>query len=333
MSGTAVTAAIVAIGDELVAGETVDTNSSWLAEQLRGLGIESVERRVVGDDVSAIARTLRELAAMSDIVVATGGLGPTADDLTRFALAEVVSPGTELISDPIALAHLDRIFSRRHRPMPQTNKVQALRPVPCTWLANPRGTALGLAGRLDKCQIFCLPGPPREMHGVFRKEVVAQLPKGDGRVLRLELVHAFGMGESTAAERLGTLLARDAVPQVGITVSNSTVTARIRGIGTPDEAERIAQATATAIETRWAPYAFGRGETTLSAAAGAALQRAKRTLVTAESCTGGLLGAMIVEVPGSSAYYQGGWITYTDVLKTELLGVAAALLDHHGAVS
>jgi nicotinamide-nucleotide amidase len=326
-------AAIIAIGDELVGAEKTDLNSDWLVKTLAGRAIVCRERRIVPDDRSMIAEAIRELTPQCDILITTGGLGPTPDDLTRYGLGDVVSPGRDLISDEAANRRLERWFAKRVGSMPESNRLQALRPEPCSWLANPRGTALGLAARIGECRVYCLPGPPHEMQGMFCDEVLPQLAAHGGRVLRAELVHAFGIAEADAAERLGEILARDADPQVGITVSGSIVSARLRATGPPEEADRLIETASSAIEERWQPWAYGRGETTLAEAMGAELLRAGRTLATAESCTGGLLGKFIVDVAGSSAYYRGGWVTYTDALKTACLGVPAELIADHGAVS
>ncbi len=328
-------AAILSIGDELFDAPGADGNGPWLAEELRSRAVDTVERRIVGDDREPIAGAVREMSARADLLITTGGLGPTPDDLTRFALGDVLCPGESLVADPRAKAHLEARFRRAGRTMPRSNLLQALRPPAMEFLDNPLGTAMGLAGRAGPCQVFALPGPPHEMRAMFRDQVVPRLPPPppEGRVAISGCVHAFGLGESAAAEMLGGILERGREPLVGITLSRGIVTARIRATGPPAEARGRLDAAAWRILELWAPWSYGRDGATLASAAGALLAASGSTVATAESCTGGLLGGAIVDVPGSSTWYAGGWVTYSDDLKRSCLGVRAELLAAHGAVS
>jgi nicotinamide-nucleotide amidase len=329
-----VRAAILSIGDELILGQTIDSNPVWLARELAARAITAVERRLVPDDRGAIAQAIRELAGRCDVVLTTGGLGPTPDDLTREALGDVLAPGRPLETDAAGISHLTAWFERTGRPAGPSNLRQAERPWNTRLLPNPGGTAPGIAGAVDDCLIFALPGPPSEMHTMFHEQVLPALPgSAAGKVLLTACVHAYGLPESTAAERLGPLGERGGMPQVGIAVHESTVTARVQAMGTRQEAEGVLEEYAERIVQRWRPFAYGRDDESLSFAVGRLLQEARRTLVTAESCSGGLLGKMIVDVAGSSSYYLGGWVTYGDALKTRCLGVPAETLSEHGAVS
>ncbi len=326
--------AIVSIGDELIDGASSDTNGPWLAGRLLSGGASVFERRVVGDDRADIAAAITALADRSDAILLTGGLGPTADDLTRFALADALCPGTELVRDATAVAQLESFFRGRGRTMPESNLVQALRPATMRFLPNPHGTAMGLAGSLGSCLVFSLPGPPHEMQPMFADHVGGVLPWPRGAPVRRSLlVHACGLGESAAAELLGDILDRGRRPLVGITVSDAIVTARINAVGPASEAEAALRTTRRGILDRWQPYAFGEGEQTLASAAGVLIAEGGLTLATAESSSGGLLGSSIVEVAGCSQWYRGGWVTYSDDLKRGSLGVPAAMLAAHGAVS
>ncbi len=329
-----VRATVLAIGDELTLGANVDTNTAWLAAELLERSIETVEHRTVPDDRAAIADAIRALAGHSDVLIITGGLGPTDDDLTRHALGDVVAPGETLVTDPAAAARLERWFTGRGGAMPAANLVQAQRPRPMQLIPNPHGTAPGLSGRLDGCRIFAMPGPPREMKPMFLDQVAGALPRGAGAVtIRSGTVHLYGLGESHAAERLGDLTRRDRQPTIGTTASSGIITARIRSVGTGAATADDLDAALAAVERAWAPYCFGRGETTLAEATGELLRANGSTLVTAESCTGGWLGKTIVDVPGASDWYAGGWVTYTNRMKTLCLDVPEALLARHGAVS
>lgn len=326
-------AAFLSIGDELVEGQAPELNASWLAAQLAEHAVDVVELRVVPDDRAAIASAIRELAARCDVLIATGGLGPTPDDLTRFALGDVVAPGRELVTDEAALARLERVFARHALPMPLSNLGQTQHPVGTRMLPNPRGTAPGIAARVEGTAVFCLPGPPAEMQPMFAEQVVPQLAVPRDLVCLRGRVHAYGLGESAAAQRLGEITDRGREPRVGFTVSRAVLTARIRAGGAGDEAKRELDSTCRRILELWAPYAYGTDGESLASGVGALLVDARRTLAAAESCTGGWLGKTIVDVPGSSAYFLGGWVTYSDALKTSCLGVPAKLLAAHGAVS
>lgn len=327
-------AATLSIGDELAIGQIDDTNARWIAGRLAAEGAFRIEHRTVGDDRARIASAIRDLAGLCDLLVITGGLGPTLDDLTREALNDCCADGRPMVEDAAARASLDRWFRGRGRAMPASNLVQALRPENARCLDNPEGTAPGLLAAVGACRVVCLPGPPREMQPMFEREVLPIVAAAlGGRTMPTIAVHSFGMGESALAERLGERMRRDAEPTVGTTASNAVVTARIRAHGPRDEALARAEAMADEVERLWRPYAFGRGETTLGAAAVDELRRRGHTVAVAESCTGGLLGAHLTSVAGASDVVLGGVIAYANEVKVEQAGVARSTLAAHGAVS
>ncbi len=324
-------AAILSIGDELMLGQSIDTNSGWVSARLAELGVRCREHRTVGDDRGLIAAAMRSLREGSDLLLVTGGLGPTADDLTRFALGDVVDPGGELQCDAAAMRELERWFAGRPGGMPPANRVQAMRPSPATLVANPHGTAPGLRLEDPRGLLVCLPGPPREMQPMFESVVTPWIRERSSAVLHTAVVPSVGLGESDAAARLGELMDRDRDPLVGTTASGGVVSARIRSSG-PGAEERVAAMVAEVV-ARWHPYAFAREPESLAAAVGRRLLAAGRRLVTCESCTGGGLGSMLTAVPGSSGWYRGGWVTYDNAMKSQQLGVPAELIERHGAVS
>lgn len=326
-------AALLAIGDELVMGQNLDTNSQWLSEQLAAHGIMPIEHRTVADDRDAIAACLHDLIVHVDLIIMTGGLGPTDDDLTRHALADVVAPGEPLATDPEASAWLEKWFRGRGKSLAQINLVQAQRPVTMRCLPNPNGTAPGLAGEHEGTLLFALPGPPREMEPMFREHVIPALPRSTDGVIRTAIVQEYGLGESDAASRLDELTERSRHPLIGTTASESIVSARIRAVGLPSEVDRRINADIERIEKAWSPYVFGRGEQTLAESALTLLRENNATLATAESCTGGWLGKRLVDIAGSSDVYRGGWVTYSNEMKASCLAVPAGLIDSHGAVS
>ncbi len=327
-------AAILSIGDELVFGQTLDRNSAWLSERLASIGIATIEHRTVGDDLGEIAEAYRSLAARATLVVSTGGLGPTVDDLTREAMAIAFDGSPALVEDAAALASIERWFAGRTRPMPESNRRQALRPASASVMPNAHGTAPGLSIERDGLRVFALPGPPREMQPMFEAQVEPRLAAArSGEAIATETVHAFGDGESSLAERIADLMERGRNPSVGTAASPGRVTARIRATGSSAVAASMAAAMAEEVARRWSPFAYGRGETTLPEAAASAVLAAGCTLSVAESCTAGLIGEMIVSVSGASRFFEGGWIVYSNALKSSQLGVPEALIAAHGAVS
>jgi nicotinamide-nucleotide amidase len=310
------------------------TNSQWLSSRLTELGILPVEHATVPDDLRATTAAILRLAAAADLVISTGGLGPTADDLTRAALAAAM--GQDLVEDADALAQVQGRFVGR--PMPAINRLQAQRPARASILPNPTGTAPGLRGTVEvggrEVEVFCLPGPPREMRPMFASAVAPLLRPV--RFIRTKSLLTFGHGESEIATRLGDLMDRRRNPTVGTTASHGIVSCRIR-YESPDASSASAATadlaiadTAAIIESKLGPYIFGQDSDTLPSVILSLLKPRGQTLATVESCTGGLLGAMITETPGSSAVYRGGWVTYTNELKQQQVGVPAAIFSATG---
>lgn len=348
-------ATIVAVGDELTLGQRVDTNSAWISGRLAELGVHARHHVTVDDDAERLTAALRQAVAQAPLVVVTGGLGPTADDLTREALARAT--GDVLLEDAVALEAVRAWFAGRGTPMPEPNRVQALRPGRGRCLANPHGTAPGLHVWLEPgaeywdgaegrgCDVFALPGPPAEMKPMFEAAVAPAIVAP--RVVRTRLVAAVGLGESAVAERLGVLMARDREPLVGTTASGGIVSVRMREERSRSEGRRERDArggdrdaldlTEAEVRRRLGACVFtpegGTGEETLAAVVLELLRRRGERLVVAESCTGGGLGAMLTDEPGASDVFVGGVISYSNELKTGLLGVGSELLATHGAVS
>lgn len=330
-------AAVLSIGDELVRGQTLDTNSRLLSSRLMALGIETVEHATVGDDLDALVGAMKRLAIRAPLVIATGGLGPTDDDLTRDALAAVL--GDRLVEDPDALAQLSERVRSRGREVSAAQRKQALRPERARCLRNDFGTAPGLFARVRiedaEADIFCLPGPPGELVPMWESLVVPQLRPEPGLTIRTRFLKLVGIPEAEAASRVPGIMARDASPQVGITASGGILTWRIRYRGPlpPAAAESEVDRVAQRIIDAMGEHVYAQGEVTLAAAVLEALKAQGQMLATVESCTGGLLGAQLTSVPGSSAVFAGGFVTYTNALKQSLVGVRAETLAAHGAVS
>jgi nicotinamide-nucleotide amidase len=326
-------AIILSIGDELILGQTVDTNSAWLSAQLAAVGCDILAHATVPDDQPAIERAILSASEQCDFLVITGGIGPTADDLTRQALAAVLRQPLEL--NETWLAKLEDFFRTRRRPMPQSNRIQAMIPRDATIILNSNGTAAGIDATLGKCRVFVMPGVPKEMKPMFLSDILPHIRQSTGgAVILSRTLHTFGLGESAVAERLGDLMKRDRNPSVGTTVSGGVVSLRINArFGDSSTAQREISQTAEACREVLGNLIYGEDEKTLAEVIGQLLSEKSQSVATAESCTGGLLAKFITDVPGSSKYFQRGWITYSNEAKTELLGVDPSILEQHGAVS
>ncbi len=327
-------AEIISIGSELVSGQSLDTNSRWLSQELGALGIATAFHTTIGDDLDDNVAVFRAAADRADLVLTTGGLGPTQDDLTRDALARAAGVG--LREDPDSLAAIAALFARRHRTMAERNRVQALFPEGAEPLPNAIGTAPGIWMRVGRGMFACMPGVPSEMRLMFTDQVVHRL-RGLGWIERIFVhrkISLFGRGESDVEADALDLTARGHVPEIGITVHDATISFRIRGEGsTVDEAWRQTDEAVALIRLRFGPLVLGEGTTDVADALVAELARAGATLATAESCTGGLVAHLITAIPNVSPYYPGGVVSYSNQAKTELLDVPAELIQTHGAVS
>ena len=263
-------AEIISIGDELTSGQRLDTNSRWLSEQLGNLGVKAVFHTTVGDSMSDNVDAFRTAARRVDIVVATGGLGPTADDLTREAMAEAFHSPLEL--RPEALEHIESLFARRKRPMPERNRSQAMFPVGARTIDNPHGTAPGIdlvvanamQGGSGECRLFSLPGVPAEMMQMYAAVVEPRLVQEMGVGAKRWYFHClkvFGIGESDVEKQLPDLIRRDRDPIVGITVSKATITLRIAALcANQSEFQAKIQPTIEEIQSQLGLLVFGQGE-------------------------------------------------------------------------
>ncbi len=327
-------AEILSIGTEITTGQNLDTNSQWLSRQLSALGIHTGFHTTVADDRGDNVAAFRAATSRAALVIATGGLGPTADDLTREVVAALA--GVPLVEDAAALEHLRGLFAARNRTMPDRNRVQASFPRGATIVPNPEGTAPGIWLEVGEALLLCLPGVPREMRTMFEGWALPRLAArfGGGRATVFRVVKCFGSGESNVEERLGDMIRRGRDPEIGITASEATISLRIVAHGaTPAEAAAKAEPDVRAIREKLGELVFGEGTDELQGAVGALLAAKGRTVATAESCTGGLVGHLLTEVPGSSAYYLGGVVAYANEAKIAHLGVAPELIARHGAVS
>ena len=325
-------AVILSIGTELVSGLRLDTHSRDIARALMAVGLD-VARHVTVDDVQRdVEAALGAACAEADVVVATGGLGPTLDDCTREALAAVM--GEPLEEDAGARAHLEAWAKARGRTLSPSNLRQALLPRGARTIANPVGTALGIDARVGRARVFCMPGVPAEMARMLSEEVLPALrAAGGGRVTLVRTVRTHGMPESIVGERLADLMAPGRRPHVGTAVHGGRIDIHIYATGRRDEVVRLLDADAADVRRRLGDAVYGEDEDRLETAVAALLAARRATLALAESCTGGLVAAKLVAVPGISAHLLEGVVCYADESKVRTAGVPEELIEAHGAVS
>lgn len=341
-SQSAMKTEILSIGSELVRGQNLDTNAHWLSRRLLSAGIDVHFHSTVGDDLDDNVAVFRAALDRSELVIATGGLGPTADDLTREALARVAD--VELLLDNASLEHITAMFRARNRPMPDRNRVQAYFPAGATPIPNPNGTAPGIWMPLRRTSsnasgeslVVCLPGVPTEMFAMMDEWVLPRLRErfAAGRAIVQKALHCFGAGESHIEEKLGDLTRRGRRPEVGITASEATISIRITAqAASSEEAQAVIDPDAAFVRERLGPLVYGEDDDQLHTSVARLLEEKKCTLATAESCTGGLVGHLLTEVAGVSRHYLGGVVAYSNEAKRDLLAVPAELLERYGAVS
>ncbi len=329
-------AAILSTGDELTTGRTVDTNATFISDQLVANGVDVVAVIVVGDYPERITWAWRQAMQQAELVVSTGGLGPTVDDLTTETLA--VLAGRRLILNQEVSDRIRQMFAAMGRTMPENNLKQAQFPEGATILPNPLGTAPGYRLELDtewgRRYCIVMPGVPREMKPMLENEVLPWLrtERGSREIYLSHTFQTFGISESALDEQVagavdpaqGRIAFRAAFPQVSV---------RVTVHGQPGEAEVRLERAAARLRERIGPYCYGEGDTSMEEVVGHLLREKKMTLAVAESCSGGLIGHRLTNVPGSSDYVLGDVVAYANSVKESALGVRAATLAAYGAVS
>ncbi len=320
------TAILLAQGDEVLTGRTVDTNSAWLAERLTHLGVRVLRIAAVGDDLEAIRHQVVRALRSADLVISTGGLGPTDDDLTAAAVAAALEVPLEEHAE--ALASMERIFAAHGFTMTSVNRKQARLPRGCVVLDNRWGTAPGFQVEHRGATAAFVPGVPREMRAFWRHHLAPWVVEHLGAApVRLVTFRCMGIAESRAQERLGDLVLPEGL-SLGYRSLDPEIQVRLRlPAGHPVEPAIVA------VRERLGPACFGVDSGSLAEVVGEALLSRSETLATAESCSGGLLSALVTEVAGASRYFIEGACVYANAAKVRTCGVPEALLTEHGAVS
>jgi nicotinamide-nucleotide amidase len=325
-------AAVLTIGTEITRGEIVDSNAAWLAARLTALGFEVLAIDTVDDDRERIIDALKRLADRARVVVVTGGLGPTTDDLTAECAA--IAAGVKLTRHEPSLEHIRRRLALFGRTLTPSNAKQADVPEGADVLGNPVGTAPAFAVRLGRADCYFMPGVPKEMKPIFDDLVTPRIgPLATDDSFQIVL-RTYGLPESVVGERLVGLEAQNPGLVIGYRASFPEVEVKVRVRSTDRNAARAAaERVANEVRTRLGEFVYGEQDDTFPSAVGRALRSRGYTLAVAESCTGGLIGALVTEVPGSSDYLLFDAVTYSNASKERVLGVPSEILIGHGAVS
>ncbi len=327
-------AEIISIGDELLVGQVVNTNSTWIARQLNEIGIPVVQISAIADDATAIKTALDEAFSRADVILVTGGLGPTKDDITKHTLCEYFS--TNLVFHQPSFENIERLFTLRGAKIIEVNRRQAEIPANCTPFLNQYGTAPGMWFKKDNKVLVSLPGVPFEMEAMMEKDVLPRLAGGiNDRIVVHKTILTQGIGESALAElieawevNLPGNMKLAYLPQPGI------VRLRLTAYGESKEKTlQEVEQQVSSLRKLIPDLIFGYGNDTLEEVTGRLLKEKNLTLSTAESCTGGYLSHLVTSVPGSSDYYTGSVIAYSNRIKEEMLGVSGKTLEEFGAVS
>jgi len=327
-------AEIITIGDELLYGQTLDTNAAYIGEGLTALGIEVKYKSAVGDDVKEIAAAVKLAMERSDIVITTGGLGPTPDDVSKKAICDYF--GRKLVLHEDILRKVENWYAKKGVEMPEIVRSQALLPEGTKPLSNDWGTAPGIFLEEKGKLFFALPGVPIEMERIFDSGIVPILKERipGGRVIAFRKIRTAGISEARLHEKLSSILEESGDVGIAFLPTSSGVDLRLTiKSNNPTEAQRKLDDFEKKIQGKLERYIYGAGEETLEKAVGDLLREKKLTVAVAESCTGGLLGKKITNISGSSDYFLGGVISYSDELKMKLLGVPKEILEKEGAVS
>jgi nicotinamide-nucleotide amidase len=327
-------AEVITIGDEILYGQTLDTNTQWIGQKLNEIGIRIKRKISIGDQKQEILNALQEAQDRADIVLITGGLGPTKDDITKHTLAEYF--GTTLVRNEEALAHITALFESRGRQITPTNEKQADLPAACTMIRNSMGTAPAMWFERDHTIFVSMPGVPYEMKCIMEEEILPRLRSHFMLpVIVHQMIQTVGIGESWLSDMIAEW--EDQLPEhirLAYLPSFGKVKLRLTGLGEDQQSLRAQVDEQVAkVLPLISKYVFGLGDISLEVAIANMLMEAGKTVALAESCSGGFIAHSLTSMAGSSAYFQGALVPYHNILKEEVLGVSGETLKDHGAVS
>jgi nicotinamide-nucleotide amidase len=327
-------AEIISIGDEILIGQIVNTNAAWMSRQLNLANVRVRYLSVVGDEAEDLRRSLDLALSRANVVLLTGGLGPTHDDITKKVVAEYFD-SAEMVTDEKVLAHIKALFQRRNIRLTPINETQALVPQRATVLWNEYGTAPGLLFERDGRYCILMPGVPFEMQHIMSERVLPFLrSRNRNATIRHRTIRTAGIGESVLFEKLSPIAELEKFGKIAFLPHFSAVDVRISVYATDAaEAEQRLRAAEEYILARAGQSVYGFDDDTLEAVIGRLLIEKKATLAVAESCTGGLVAHRLTNVSGSSQYFDRGIVTYSNAAKMQILGVPEEILQQHGAVS
>lgn len=327
------TAEIIAIGSELLTPSKIDTNSLWITEKLNEIGIEVKLKTIVGDDELRLEETIRDAIKRSDVIITTGGLGPTEDDITRPVSAQAI--GRQLVYIDELEQQLREKFGKMGREMPETNKRQAFIIEDTEIIPNPNGTAVGMFAKLDEKSFVILPGPPRENQPMFESFVLPRLKEKSGEIfVKRKLLRVSGMGESAVDEAISPIYKAYQNVDTSILFNKSEIEVYLTAQSNSEtKAEAVLNELSSKIVEKLGVAVFTTDGEMMEAVVGRLLKERKETLSLAESCTGGLVAQRITEVSGSSEYFMEGVVTYANEAKIRALSVPNELIEKFGAVS
>ena len=326
-------AEIIAIGSELLTPTKTDTNSLWLTGKLNEIGIEVKLKTVVGDDKSRLEATIRDALTRSDIVISTGGLGPTEDDITRTVSARAID--RKLVYHDDIEADLRVRFRKWGREMPEINKRQAFVIEGAEILPNPNGSAVGMAVEIEDKYFVILPGPPRENQPMFENFILPKLRRAAGEIyVKRRILRVGGMGESAVDEAIAPIYKEYETVETSILFNKSEIEIHLSAQSNSEtEADRTLEELAAKIIEKLGIAVFSRNGELMEEVVGKLLKESGKTLSVAESCTGGLIGERLTDVQGASAYFMQGIVAYANEAKIKTLNVASEIIEKHGAVS
>lgn len=325
-------AEIIGVGTELLMGQIANTDAQFLSRQLSELGIDVFYHHVVGDNMQRLVGLIKKVAKRSDLVITTGGLGPTQDDLTKDGVARAF--GLEMIKDEASVNKLNTFFKSIHRDITINNFRQAYFPEGSQILKNDKGTAPGCILECEGKTIIVLPGPPRELHHMFLNEVKPYLLKKSGYIIKSNLIKVFGVGESELEHRLMKLIEKQKNPTLATYASQGEVALRVTAKARSDiEVENLIEPVVKEIQRHIGDNIYSVHGETLPHVVCKLLGKHGKKIGFAESCTGGMLSSMIIDIPGSSSILDMSVVSYSNESKIQNLGVSSETLEKHGAVS